>query len=186
MLQKILVPLDGSEFAECVVPYVEELCQRCEPVEIVLLQVVRLPLGRSAARGSVRPLLYDFPMVRLPDAPPEVRAALHATYREQELASARAQVEATLFPVARRFCDRGAFTRIAVAFGRPAVQIVEFSEQQQMDIIVLSTHGRSGLSRGVFGSVTEKVLRGTHLPILLVRPTGVGGPSLPSQPDPDL
>lgn len=55
-----------------------------------------------------------------------------------------------------------------------------------MDIIVLSTHGRSGLICWVFGSVTEKVLRGTHLPILLVRPTGMGGPSLPYQPGPDL
>lgn len=107
MLQKILVPLGGSGFAECVVPYVDELCQRCEPVEIVLLQVVRLP-----------------------DAPPEVRAVLHATCREQELASAQAQVEATPFQVARRFCDHGAFPRIAVAFGRPAEQIVEFAEQQ--------------------------------------------------------
>ena len=185
MLQKILVPLDGSEFAECVIPYVEELCQRCDPVEIILLQVVRLPSGRSAARGAVRPLLYDFPIVRLPDAPPEVRAVLHATYREQELASAQAQVEATLFPVARRFCDRGADTRIAVAYGRPAVQIVEFGERQKMDIIVLSTHGRSGLSRWVLGSVAEKVLRGTNLPILLVRPACIGGPPVIAQQEPE-
>lgn len=181
MLQKILVPLDGSEFAECVVPYVEELCQRCDPVEIVLIQVVRLPSGRSPAGGAVRPLVYDFPMVSMPDFPPEVRTALHTTYREQELASAHSRVEAALTPVARRFCDRGAFTRIAVAFGRPAVQIVEFAERQEMDIIVLSTHGRSGLSRWVFGSVAEKVLRGTNLPILVVRPAGIGGPPVMAQ-----
>lgn len=185
MLQKILVPLDGSEFAECVIPYVEELCQRCDPVEIVLMQVVRLPSGRTPAGETIRPLLYDFPIVRLPDPPPEVRTALHATYREQELASAKAQVEAALLPVAQRFCDSGAFTRIAVGFGRPAVQIVEFAERQKMDIIVLSTHGRSGLSRWVFGSVTEKVLRGTHLPILLVRPDCIGGPPVISQSEPE-
>jgi nucleotide-binding universal stress UspA family protein len=171
MLQRILVPLDGSEFAECVIPYVEELCQRCNPVEIILLQVIRPPSGRSFSEPVARPLVYDYPILRLPDPPPEISSALRGTYEEQEVASARSQVEGTLLPVAKRFCDGGAFTRVAVAFGRPAEQIVGFAEQQKMDLIALSTHGRSGLSRWVFGSVAEKVLRGTNLPILLVRPS---------------
>jgi len=182
MLQKILVPLDGSEFAECVIPYVEELCQRCNPVEIVLIQVIRPPSGRSLSDPIARPLIYDYPVLRLPDPPPEINTKLHRTFQDQEIASARAQVEATLLPVAKRFCDGGAFTRVAVGFGRPAEQIVEFAEQQRMDLIVMSTHGRSGLSRWVFGSVAEKVLRGTHLPILLVRPEGATG-SAPPQPE---
>jgi nucleotide-binding universal stress UspA family protein len=172
MLRKILVPLDGSEFAECVIPYVEELCQRCDPVEIVLIQVIPPPTGRPLAPGIVRPLIYDYPVERLPDPPPDFRAMLRQTYRGQEIASAQARAEAALLPVARRFCDGGANTRVAVAFGRPAEQIIEFAERQQIDLIALSTHGRSGLSRWVFGSVAEKLLRGTHLPILLVRPGG--------------
>jgi len=130
--------------------------------------------------------MYDYPILSLPDPPPELAGVLHATYQDQEIASARTQVEATLLPVAKRFCDGGAFTRVAVAFGRPAEQIVEFAEQQRMDLIALSTHGRSGLSRLVFGSVAEKVLRGTHLPILLVRPEGVGGPAFPPAPELEL
>jgi nucleotide-binding universal stress UspA family protein len=186
MIQKILVPLDGSEFAECVIPYVEELCQRCNPVEIVLIQVIRPSSGLTVSEPIARPLIYEYPLPNLPEPPPEVTAVLHQTYRDQEMASARARVEATLLPVAKRFCDGGAYTRVAVAFGRPAEQIVEFAEEHEMDLIVLSTHGRSGLSRWIFGSVAEKVLRGTHLPLFLVRPTGVGGPALPPAPELEL
>jgi hypothetical protein len=53
MLNKILVPMDGSELAEAVLPYVLEISQRCEPVDVTLLQVVPLPTGRTGA--AVRP-----------------------------------------------------------------------------------------------------------------------------------
>ncbi|HJR50366.1 MAG TPA: universal stress protein [Gemmatimonadales bacterium] len=57
-----------------------------------------------------------------------------------------------------------------VWYGPPAPAIVEAGEKA--DLIVMSTHGRSGLGRLIFGSVAESVLRGTRVPILLVRPTG--------------
>lgn len=170
MLQKILVPLDGSELAEAVLPYVEEICRRCEPVEVILLQVIPPPAGRSGA--VFRPVVNDFPTERLPDSPADVEMAQHPIYRGQEMASAQAEVEAALTPLAQRLCDGGMPTRIAVAFGRPADEIVDFVEREGVDLIVMSTHGRSGLSRWVFGSVAEKVLRAIAIPILLIRPPG--------------
>jgi nucleotide-binding universal stress UspA family protein len=184
VLQKILVPLDGSELAETVLPYVEEICQRCEPVEVILFQVVPPPPGRSGA--VYRALDEDFPTVRLPETPADVATARHPIYRDQELASARAEVEVALARAIQRLCDGGINIRVDVAFGRPADEIVDFAEREGVDLIAMSTHGRSGLTRWIFGSVTDKVLHGTHVPILLVRPPGMPGMPFPPQHEIEL
>ena len=59
-----------------------------------------------------------------------------------------------------------------VWFGPAAPAVVEAARVQNVDLIVMSTHGRSGLGRIIFGSVAESVLRGTRVPIFLVRPSG--------------
>ncbi|MGH7383823.1 MAG: universal stress protein [Candidatus Rokuibacteriota bacterium] len=59
-----------------------------------------------------------------------------------------------------------------VWYGAAAPAIVEAARLQEVDLIVMSTHGRSGLGRVIFGSVAESVLRGTRVPILVVRSTG--------------
>jgi nucleotide-binding universal stress UspA family protein len=59
-----------------------------------------------------------------------------------------------------------------VWYGPAAPAVVEAAKVQKVDVIVMSSHGRSGLGRIIFGSVAESVLRGTHVPIFLVRPSG--------------
>lgn len=61
---------------------------------------------------------------------------------------------------------------IHVWYGPPAAAIIEAAEAQKADLIVMSSHGRSGLGRLILGSVTESVLRGTRTPILVLRPDG--------------
>lgn len=170
MLQKILVPLDGSEFAESVIPYVREISQRCEPREVILLQVVRLPQGRAAT--AFKPLDIEF-SEPLPESAADVEAARYPIYREQETESARAEAEASLIPVAQALRADGLAVQTAVTFGHPAQEIVGFAETENVDLIAMCTHGRSGLSRWVLGSVADKVLRGTHRPVLLVRPPSI-------------
>jgi nucleotide-binding universal stress UspA family protein len=184
MLSKILVPLDGSELAEAVLPYVEEICHRCERVEIVLFQVVPPPGGRPGAffRGPSD----DLATTRLPESQADAETAQHPIYRDQVLAAARAEVEAALARAAQRLCENGLPVRIEMAFGRPAEEIIDFAEREGMDLIVMSTHGRSGLSRWILGSVADKVLHGTHLPILLVRPPGLAGIPFPPQTELEL
>jgi nucleotide-binding universal stress UspA family protein len=115
-----------------------------------------------------------------------VEAALHPVYREQAMASARAEAEAELAPVVERLCEGHVVARSQVVFGRAAEAIVEFAEKEGVDLIALSTHGRSGVSRWFFGSVAEKVLRATHLPLFLVRPPGLTGIPFPPQPEIEL
>jgi nucleotide-binding universal stress UspA family protein len=80
------------------------------------------------------------------------------------------EAEEYLAAVAKRLADKGA-TRVEthVWYGPAAVAIVEAAAVQKVDLIVMSTHGRSGLGRLVVGSVAESVLRGTTTPILIVR-----------------
>jgi nucleotide-binding universal stress UspA family protein len=184
MLQRILVPLDGSELAEAVLPYVVEVFQRTEPVEVVLLQVVRLPQGRTAA--AFVPVGADFPAEKLPATDMAVDAARYPIYREQEIASAKGEAEAYLQPLARQLRENGFETRVAVTFGRPAPEIVRFAEEEGMDMIAMCTHGRSGFSRWMMGSVADKVLRGTSVPVMVVRPPSVVEMAFPPQPEIEL
>jgi len=180
MLRKILVPLDGSELAEAAIPYVQEISRRCEPLEVVLLQVVRLPHGRSATVYRHQDAEFPEPV---PYSEADAETARHPIYRDQEIESARAEVEAALTPVVQKLRGDDISVRMAVAFGRPAQEIVAFAEREGIDLIAMSTHGRSGLSRWILGSVADKVLRGTNLPVLLVRPPGIASPSFPPLPD---
>lgn len=56
--------------------------------------------------------------------------------------------------------------------GRPADEIIEFCRKNAIDLITITTHGRSGVSRWVWGSVADKVLRSACTPVLMVRPQG--------------
>lgn len=183
MLEKILVPLDGSELAEAVLPYVEEICQRCDPLEVTLLRVVRMPTARSAAVFRPQVDQYTKPQ---PASRQDAEIAQHPIYLEQELASARAEAEASLQPVVQRLRKCDITARVRVAFGRPAYEILRFAEREEMDLIALSTHGRGGLTRWILGSVADRVSRGTRLPVLLVRPPDLAAVPFPRQSEIEL
>jgi len=184
MLEKILVPLDGSDLAEAVLPYVLEISQRCEPVDVTLLQVVPLPTGRTGP--ATRPQGDDLAVQWLVETPSDLETARHPMTRDQALAASRAEVAAELAPAAGRLREAGISVRIDVAHGRPAEEIVDYAEREGMDLIVMSTHGRTGLSRWVLGSTADKVLHGTHLPIFLIRPPGLTGIPFPPQTEIEL
>jgi len=66
--------------------------------------------------------------------------------------------------------DKGVKVRSQVLLGDPAEEIIDYAENEGVDLIVMCSHGASGIRRWVFGSVTEKVLRGTATPVLVIRP----------------
>jgi nucleotide-binding universal stress UspA family protein len=65
--------------------------------------------------------------------------------------------------------DRGISVKLATIVGRPHLQIIQYAETNQVDLIVMSTRGQSGLSRWSMGSVADRVVRGAGVPVLLVR-----------------
>ncbi len=144
MYQKILIPLDGSALAECVLPHAKAIASGCDIAELVLLRVVEPPptLGGEA---------IDF--VALQDADKEAA--------EVYLARIKAELTAEGFDVSYQMLT-----------GRAAEAISEFVQQNEVDLIAIATHGRSGLTRLVFGSVADRLIRSSPVPILLVRPRG--------------
>jgi nucleotide-binding universal stress UspA family protein len=143
MYKTILVPLDGSELAEAVLPHVEELAQ-CAGAEIVLVRVAVNPAFEYA---------FADPML--------------ARANEE---NAEAQAGSYLQDMASRFQAAGFKVRSELGAGAVAPTILEIAQKVHPDLIAMSTHGRSGFARVVLGSVADEVLRGSNVPVLLVRP----------------
>lgn len=167
MFKKILVPCDGSELAKrTVFPYVEDLGKQTG-AEVTLLQVIHAPSGRSGAH--FRAGAPEIP-ISLPETPDDVDIAQHPIYRDQEIASAEQEARRSVAKPEHMLRERGVHVRSEVILGEAAEEIIEYAQQENFDLIVMCSHGSSGIRRWVFGSVTEKVLRGTALPVLVIRP----------------
>lgn len=147
MYNRILVPLDGSELAEQVLPGVIELA-KCTGAEIVLLRVPDYPV-------------YEY-IMPVPD--------LNTTIQEQ----ARDQAHQYLDRISSELRATGLRVLTQVAYeGAVYATILETARELRADLIAMSTHGRSGLARLVMGSVADDVVRHSELPVLLVRPQPV-------------
>jgi nucleotide-binding universal stress UspA family protein len=170
VFKKILVPCDGSELAqESVFPQVEGLAEAMD-AEIIILRVVPTPAGRSGT--AFRAGAPEMP-ISLPVTPEDAQIARHPIYKDQEIASAEAEARHSVARAEAMLRDKGVKVRSEVLLGRPAEEIIDYAREQNADLIVMCSHGRSGIGRWVFGSVTEKVLRGSETPILVIRPQGL-------------
>jgi nucleotide-binding universal stress UspA family protein len=149
----VLVPLDGSELAESVLPHVEALAKQrgAELVEVVLLRVCYPPEISS-----------DYPEASMPLSWEE--------HVKHEMTWAQQGSEQYLADVQRRLKGSGLNVRSEVLMGKPADEIIKYVKDNNINLIVMATHGRSGLSRWAYGSTADKILRGATSPIFLVRP----------------
>jgi nucleotide-binding universal stress UspA family protein len=140
----ILVPLDGSELAESALVDAFSLAQLSQ-AQITLLQVIA-PIEHVLAAGT------DYPI-----------------YIDQQWENERILALSYLNGICERMgCPEVSVHRI-VEMGLAAETIIDYAHRQPIDLIVMATHGRSGLQRWVYGSVADKVLRGAEVPVLLVR-----------------
>ncbi len=150
MALKILIPLDGSKTGETALPYVEELVSKLSPrvkVELTLLQVVSFLTHYVAAGELMTPI----------------------SYTEKEMKQIRQQARNYLNKVAKNMRNEKVIVKVRIGIGNPAEEIIKAADEIDVDLIAMSTHGRHGLTRWAFGSVTDKVLRAGHKPMLLVR-----------------
>jgi nucleotide-binding universal stress UspA family protein len=93
------------------------------------------------------------------------QAGVLPTTAHQEYNEAKQYLDA----IVHRLKSKEIKTSATIRYGEPAEEIVDYARTNEVSLIAMSTHGRSGVGRWVFGSVAEKVLRGTFLPLLLVR-----------------
>jgi nucleotide-binding universal stress UspA family protein len=151
----IITPLDGSEMAESVLPHVEALAMQrsAEPVTVTLLRVCEPPVTPS----YYSPELSGVPLN-------------WGEFMEQETVRCKQVSKEYLTDIAKRFTEKGISVTIQVLVGKAADEIVDFATKNPFSIIVMATHGRSGLSRLVYGSSAESVLMGVTCPVLMVKP----------------
>jgi len=137
MFKKILIPLDGSQLAEGILPRVEWLA-KIHDAEVTLLRVA---------------LAHTFP---------GMDPVQHQVNVVREAEEYLAQVEANLKIV-------GVKVNSVVRYGHDAQEIVDHVRDRGFDLIAMSTHGRTGLTQFVLGSVASKVIHAAPVPILLCR-----------------
>jgi nucleotide-binding universal stress UspA family protein len=154
MYKKMMVPLDGSELAECVLPHAEAfikgfgvsdvLLVRVEPPETIYLGEYPIPIDptilaeRESGRKTAAKDYLDQIVKRLKH---ESTTTLHAE----------------------------------VLVGRVAESLIDYAEQNGVDLILMATHGRSGVTRWVRGSIADRMLRSSNIPVLMVRAPGTKG-----------
>jgi nucleotide-binding universal stress UspA family protein len=150
MFEKVLVPLDGSKVGEAAIAVIEQLVDKLAPgikVEVKLIGVVTV--------------LRHWVVVGEASAP--------VSYTDEELKIIRERVTDYLNKAGEPLRKKGLSVSTMVVMGNAADEIIKAAEETKVDLIAMSTHGRSGLRRLAFGSITDKVLRHSPVPVLTVR-----------------
>jgi nucleotide-binding universal stress UspA family protein len=149
LLNKVLVPLDGSEISKAVIPYIGELASKLK-AEVILYRVVALTHTVYSVPGEV----------------------VTRPYSPEQMAKIMTKSEGYLESVGAELGDKGINVRYEVGFGVAAEEIIGFADEIQADLVAMSTHGHSGVRRWALGSTADKVLHAGNTPILLVRAPG--------------
>jgi nucleotide-binding universal stress UspA family protein len=158
MFKDILVPLDGSELAECSLQYVQAIAQGCNVPVVTLLSVIEQPQESAFDEGG--------------------QSQIEAAFEENE------QILAQAIDNANKYLAKASIkaakekinvtTDVVQAPKNASVAdiITEYAQKSKADLIVMSTHGRSGITRWAMGSVADRVIRGSTIPVLIAVPHG--------------
>lgn len=147
MYKRIMIPLDGSKLAECVLPHLEEVAKAFKPGKVVLVQAVEpisVPYGLKVSQFTTLEQVQAF-----------------ETHR-------KAEAEEYLQEVQARLRKRGIEAKAKVIYGKAADALSDFANNNRMDLVILATRGRSGLGRLVLGGVAERLIRLVRVPVLVI------------------
>lgn len=166
MYKKVLVTLDGSRLSEAVLPHLEKLLEGC-PADVTLLAVAHPPRAtRQSCPSSPFVIPYGMTEADVVEQPQPV----YAETKGQAIQRAEHQFLEYLQRVSGPLRDTGSQVRAVVRLGEPKHEIIDFARQGGYDFVLMATHGRSGLSELVQGSVAGAVVKSGVAPALLVRP----------------
>ncbi len=154
MYTRILVPLDGSKLAECSLDHIKNIAQGHPELEVVLLTIQEevIPYSSVPLSGS--------------------KARDEAEQREKVNRQTRQQIEKYLADIVNYLSKEGITVKTRIIFPDPlkgiAEIIMDYAVESKTDLIVMSTHGRSGIKRWAFGSVADRILNYSRVPVLIV------------------
>ncbi|HOG16961.1 MAG TPA: universal stress protein [Syntrophales bacterium] len=145
MYKKVLIPLDGSPLAECVLGHLFNLAKTGNVGEVILIGVVEIPPG-WAKEG------VDFYAVR------------DTNIEETKVYLAKVKSDLAKEGISKVSTE--------VMVGKPADLISETAKKLGADLIIIATHGHTGISKWVFGSVADRVVHYSQIPVMVIRPEG--------------
>ena len=157
MFKKILVPLDGSRFASRAIKYAVEIARRFD-AEIILMQVEK-PATPITASDGPQPGIHS---------PAAVKVAVQIALDEDKRNVSKAR--RYLSRKVRELKGKNIACSYHVNIGNPAESIILYSRKKKIDLIIMTSHGKSGIVRAVMGSVADEVVRNSGKPVLVIRP----------------
>jgi nucleotide-binding universal stress UspA family protein len=152
MYKKILVPLDGSELAECALNHVKKLFQDGPVGEVVLLNalVIEIPWRELNAGDDGHAIIFD-------------HNAFVTTFMDKS--------RQYLARVQSRLSSEGIKVKTeTIESNGPSHTITDYAQKNGVDLIVIATHGYTGIKKMMLGSIALKVLHESNVPVLLIRP----------------
>jgi nucleotide-binding universal stress UspA family protein len=153
-LDKVLVPLDGSQLSETVLPHVESLADKLR-CQVILLHVV-VPPYHIYPVAEMAGYYSGSAIIRVP-------------YTDEELKPQKEGAEEYLQKVTAKLAQMGIAASHKMRVGPAADEIIEVADELEVDLVVMSTCGESGFTRWEHGSVATKVLHAGNTPLLLIR-----------------
>ena len=147
MYKNVLVPMDGSELAECVLPHVETVVKGCGTKKVTFIRVVEpvvLPIGIGGEYFN---------------------AQVMTEMEEYETSSAQNYLD----EITEKIGYEGVTVEAKLLQGRAAESLIDYALANKIDLIIIATHGRSGISRWVRGSVANHILHSATVPILMIQ-----------------
>jgi nucleotide-binding universal stress UspA family protein len=154
MYKKILVPLDGSDLAECALEHVKAIATGCNVPEVILLRIVEPTSSFSTGELAAS------------------NAKLATQVEQQVEKEHQTQAQQYISNKVNKLKREGIAVTSEIISGKAADGILNYAEKNNIDLIIMSTHGRSGISRWAFGSTADKVSHYSTVPVLIVSPRG--------------
>ncbi len=148
--KKILVPLDGSPFSEASIPYVKELAKGTGG-ETILLRVSEPPILPADRSPAIKPSWGEYRDILMAEIQRQALEYLQKVKTELEKSGAKVSAQAIL--------------------GKTTEIILQVAQKDNVNLVAMTTHGRTGISRWVYGSVATRIVEESLQPILLIRPT---------------
>ena len=156
MFKQILVPLDGSRFSSHALRYAIDIA-KTYGAKLHLLRAVEptVPMASAAATIGV-------------ETASSARVAVEEAMRQDRFNTRRA--ERYMKQKEHELLSQGMKADYHVVAGHPYESIMKFVRKEKVDLVVMTTHGKSGLKRAVLGSVADKIVRDPRVPVLVIRP----------------
>ena len=167
MYRRVLVTLDESELSESVLPEVERMALGREVPLTIILTVAALP---APTLQTVVPEAREVPAMLGGHAGSTAVEPRLVESTGQALRRVEDELKSYLEEKAQPLRSKGLTVETVVRFGDPAQEIIDYAKAHDIDMIAMATHGRTGPSRTLFGSVAGRVLASGVKPVLLVRP----------------